>query len=77
MLTSFKKEWRLNFEMSRERLEELEHTELTSHVNVKGNWIPTDLVTFLDISEDFQGYDVMTFMFNEVQYQSRITNRPL
>lgn len=41
-----------------------------------GEWIPTDKVEFKDISEDFQGYDLMTFVYEGKEMQSRITNRP-
>lgn len=41
-----------------------------------GEWIPTDNVKFIDISEDLQGYDLMTFVYKGKEMQSRITNRP-
>lgn len=42
-----------------------------------GEWIPTDKVEFLDISEDFQGYDLMTFIYEGKEMQSRITSKPI
>lgn len=41
-----------------------------------GEWVPTDKVKFIDISEDFQGYDLMTFIYEGKEMQSRITSRP-
>jgi hypothetical protein len=49
---------------------------LEAHVNVKGEWIPASQVEFIDISEDFQGYDLMTFRYDGEVRQSRITTRP-
>lgn len=52
--------------------------ETTSCVYTEnGEWIPTDQVEFVDISEDFQGFDIMTFMYNGKKMQSRITTRPV
>jgi hypothetical protein len=42
-----------------------------------GEWIATDKVEFVDISEDFQGYDLMTFIYEGKEMQSRITSRPV
>jgi len=42
-----------------------------------GEWIPADKVEFIDISEDFQGYDLMTFIYKGKEIQSRITTRPI
>jgi hypothetical protein len=42
-----------------------------------GEWIPTDKVEFVDISEDIQGYDLMTFIYEGREMQSRITTRPI
>jgi len=50
--------------------------EMKPHVNVDGEWIDTEKVTFVDIEEDLYGYDVMTFEYNGKQYRSRITQRP-
>jgi hypothetical protein len=50
--------------------------ESVSHVNVRGEWIPLDSVEFLDISEDFQGYDLVTFIYEGEERQSRVTMRP-
>jgi hypothetical protein len=50
--------------------------QLLSHVNVKGEWIPLDSVEFIDISEDMQGYDLVTFNYEGEQRQSRVTMRP-
>lgn len=43
----------------------------------EGKWIPADKVEFVDISEDFQGYDLMTFIYEGKEMQSRITTRPI
>jgi hypothetical protein len=51
--------------------------ELAPHVNVKGEWIPMDSVEFVDISEDLQGYDIVTFIYEGEERQSRVTRRPL
>lgn len=50
--------------------------EIEAHVNVKGEWIPVSQVEFIDISEDLQGYDLMTFRYDGEVRQSRITTRP-
>jgi hypothetical protein len=50
--------------------------EMVSCVNVRGEWIPLDSVEFVDISEDMQGYDLVTFIYEGEQRQSRITTRP-
>jgi len=42
-----------------------------------GEWISTDKVEFVDISEDFQGIDLMTFIYKGQEMQSRITIRPV
>lgn len=42
-----------------------------------GEWIATDKVEFVDISEDFQGYDLMTFIYEGKEMRSRITSRPV
>jgi len=42
----------------------------------EGEWVPTDKVEFVDICEDFCGYDLMTFIYKGKQMQSRITSRP-
>lgn len=57
-----------------------DYTETCGHVYVgKGHpdgWIPADWTEFLDIGEDIQGFDIMTFKWKGKQYKSRITNRP-
>jgi len=51
--------------------------ETVPYVHVgNGEWIATDKVEFIDISEDFQGYDLMTFVYEGKEMQSRVTNRP-
>lgn len=56
---------------------EQKYTIICSHVLVDdGEWVPVDLTEFIDISEDFQGYDVMTFKYKGKEYKSRIQNRP-
>ena len=51
--------------------------KMKPHVNVKGEWICADLVKFLDVEEDMQGYDLVTFEYDGKQYQSYITLRPI
>lgn len=46
--------------------------ERESHVLVEGEWIPVSLTTFLNISEDFQGRDVMTFEYAGKVYESLV-----
>lgn len=46
------------------------------HVCIKGEWIPSESVEFVDISEDFQGYDIMTFKHEGKEYKSKIQIRP-
>ena len=57
-------------------MKQLDGYELVSHVNVKGEWIPLDFVAFVDISEDLQGYDIVTFIYEGEQRQSRVTTMP-
>jgi predicted thioredoxin/glutaredoxin len=42
----------------------------------EGEWIATDKVEFVDISEDIQGYDIMTFIYEGKEMQSRIRSYP-
>lgn len=46
------------------------------HVIVEGEWISTNDVEFVDIAEDFQGYDLMTFNYKGKEYKSRVQLRP-
>lgn len=48
-----------------------------AHVLVKGEWISVSRVEFEDISEDPQGYDIMTFTYEGETYRSRITQMPV
>ena len=43
-----------------------------SFVIVKGDRIPTEQVEFLNIEEDFDGADLMTFNYDGEQYKSRV-----
>ena len=53
------------------------YTETVPCVHIGGGeWVPTDKVVFVDISEDIQGYDIMTFIHEGREMQSRITTRP-
>lgn len=53
-----------------------DYCETVSCVHIGGGqWIPTDKVIFVDISEDFQGYDIMTFIYEGKEMQSRIVNK--
>jgi hypothetical protein len=38
-------------------------------------WIPTDRVEFVDISEDIHGRDIMTFIYKGKQRQSYIITK--
>lgn len=56
---------------------EEDYVSTCPHVHIgNGEWIPADWTKFIDIGEDLQGYDVMTFKYKGKEYQSRITNRP-
>lgn len=44
----------------------------TVYTNKEYGWVSVDDVEFIDISEDFQGYDMMTFKFKNETFQSRI-----
>lgn len=59
--------------------EELETVELddVAHVCVRGEWIPTSCVQFIDIEEDAQGFDVMTFEFEGQRFTSHVQLRPI
>jgi hypothetical protein len=57
-------------------MKQLDDYELVSCVNVRGEWIPLDFVEFVDISEDLQGYDIVTFVYEGEQRQSRVTTMP-
>lgn len=41
-----------------------------------GEWIAVDKVEYIDISEDFEGYDLMTFVYKGKEMQSKIISRP-
>jgi hypothetical protein len=59
-------------------MKEYYFTETVPCVHIgKGEWISTDKVEFVDISEDFQGFDLMTFIYEGKQIQSRITSKPV
>ena len=53
----------------------LEDFKMVSYVAVQGEWIPLDSVEFLDISEDFQGYDLITFNYQGKEYSSRVIQK--
>ncbi len=57
-----------------------DHAETCAHVHVGKDhphgWIPADWTDFEDISEDLQGFDVMTFQWKGKNYSSRIVNQP-
>jgi hypothetical protein len=57
-------------------MKELDDYELVSHVNIKGEWIPLESVQFVDISEDLQGYDLVTFIYKGEERQSRVAMMP-
>jgi hypothetical protein len=46
-----------------------------SHVMVEGEWIPVSKTEFLNIAEDIQGRDVMTFEYAGKTYESYVTMR--
>ena len=43
----------------------------------RGEWVPTDKVEFVDLSEDPQGYDLMTFIYEGKEMQSRVASQPV
>ena len=47
-----------------------------SFVIVKGDRISTEQVEFLNIEEDFDGADLMTFNYKGEQYTSRVYGKP-
>jgi len=47
-----------------------------SHINYKGEWIPLSKVEFVNIEEDFNGRDLVTFHKNGKKHQSFVTLRP-
>jgi hypothetical protein len=48
---------------------------LTSFVMVNSNWIPMDEVEFVNIEEDIQGRDLVTFEFDGQVHQSYVFSR--
>jgi hypothetical protein len=46
--------------------------EQSGFVCVRGEWIPSSKVRFIDISEGFDGRDVMTFEFEGEQFESHV-----
>ena len=46
-----------------------------SYVTVGGEYILVDDVEFVDIQEDFMGYDLMTFNYKGEEYTSYVTLR--
>lgn len=49
--------------------------DLVAHVCVRGEWIPASCVQFIDIEEDAQGFDLMTFEFEGQRFESYVTVR--
>ena len=60
---------------SKKKFYDSDHGERQSYVMVNNNWIPVSETEFLNIEEDLQGYDLMTFKYKEKQYRSRVTIR--
>jgi hypothetical protein len=56
---------------SKHEKEEKEQGQM-SFVIVKGDRISTEQVEFLNIEEDFDGADLMTFNYKGEQYTSRV-----
>jgi hypothetical protein len=52
-------------------------SEIQAKIEAEAEAIATDKVEFVDISEDLQGYDLMTFIYEGKEMQSRITSRPV
>jgi hypothetical protein len=46
------------------------------HVCVKGKWIDLRETEFLDVSEDFQGFDLYSFSYMGEVFQSRVILKP-
>ena len=53
-----------------------DYVETVPAVYVDGEWIPTTETEFVDIAEDLQGYDVMTFNYKGKQSSSRVRMIP-
>lgn len=82
-----KKAWYRVMEKTREVFEEtkmnkeipnyrIDTPEMVSHVSVKGEWIPLSSVQFLNIEEDMQGKDVITFGYKDAIWKSHVVFRP-
>lgn len=50
--------------------EDFYEPEMISCVNVSGEWIPLSKVKFIDISEDLEGFDLITFEYEGKKYHS-------
>jgi hypothetical protein len=46
------------------------------HVCVKGEWIDLRKTEFLDVSEDFQGFDLYSFSYMGNVFQSKVILKP-
>lgn len=53
-----------------------DYVETVPAVYIDGEWIPTTETEFVDIAEDLQGYDVMTFNYKGKQSSSRVRMIP-
>lgn len=49
--------------------------EMKSYVRVGGEDVPVDCVEFLNIEEDFQGRDLMTFNYKGEKRQSYVFSK--
>jgi hypothetical protein len=58
-----------------EESEELYEPERVSCVNVSGEWVPLSEVKFIDISEDLEGLDLITFEHEGKKYHSRVIQK--
>jgi len=54
----------------------IETPQMIAHVSYKGDWLPMQNVTFLNIEEDMQGKDVVTFEHQNATHKSYVTFRP-
>jgi len=61
--------------MNKEKWEDWDYEEepkKIGYVSVDGNWIPIDMVEFLNVEEDLHGRDLVTFIYNNQTYESLV-----
>jgi hypothetical protein len=55
----------------------IETQDMVPHISYKGEFIPMRNVVFLNIEEDIQGKDLVTYEYNKEIKQSHVVFRPL